>query len=668
MNTSSPERPDSSAATSSSGCCSARGRSTRWSGPARGAGWRSCGPAGEPTGRGSCPIAGDLSQPGLGRLRGGPGDAARRRRPLLPPGGDLRHDRRRRGPGGRQRRGHPARGRAGRRDRGRLLPPDQLDRRRRASTGASGARTCSRRPRSSTPTPTSAPSTSPSGSCARSAAGPGGSTGPGSSSATRGPGRSTRSTAPTTSSSCCSGRGGCCLPGCRRVGRRGRRDQHRPGRLRRRRDRPHRPPARARRPGLPPHRPAPEDAPARRSTSSPRPPTRRRWRCGSMPDVTEPATTLVAHRPEAASRRRSGRRRWRWASFGIPPGVLTYVNYPTSFDSTRRPGGAGGLGDRGAAAGDLRGPLWDYWERNLDPDLFKDRSLSGGGAGQGGADHRRLLGDRQGDRGQGRRRRRDGAAGGALGREAGGDEGARSRRPGASPTSTAATCPTSRTSSGWPRRCSPTTARSTSSSTTPGARSGARSALSYDRFHDYERTIQLNYFGAVRLILALLPSMRARKSGHIINISSIGTQTNPPRFSAYVASKAALDAFSRVIASEVDRRRRPHHDDPHAAGADADDRADADVRHVPGDHARGGGGDDRRGDGRTSRRRWRRGWGTSASCSTRWRPKASDTILNTAYKLFPESQAAKGKGEEAPDKAPTTEAVAFAHLMKGVHW
>ena len=63
--------------------------------------------------------------------------------------------------------------------------------------------------------------------------------------------------------------------------------------------------------------------------------------------------------------------------------------------------------------------------------------------------------------------------------------------------------------------------------------------------------MQLNYFGAVRLILALLPAMRARKSGHIINISSIGMQTNPPRFSAYVASKAALDAFSRVIASEV---------------------------------------------------------------------------------------------------------------------
>ncbi len=76
-------------------------------------------------------------------------------------------------------------------------------------------------------------------------------------------------------------------------------------------------------------------------------------------------------------------------------------------------------------------------------------------------------------------------------------------------------------------------------------------AASADRFHDFERTMQLNYFGAVALILALLPSMRARKRGHIVNVSSIGVQTYPPRFAAYVASKAALDAFSRCIASEV---------------------------------------------------------------------------------------------------------------------
>jgi NAD(P)-dependent dehydrogenase (short-subunit alcohol dehydrogenase family) len=76
-------------------------------------------------------------------------------------------------------------------------------------------------------------------------------------------------------------------------------------------------------------------------------------------------------------------------------------------------------------------------------------------------------------------------------------------------------------------------------------------ARSYDRFHDYERTMALNYFGAVRLILGFLPAMRARRSGHIVNVSTMGLQTNTPRFSAYLASKAALDAFSRSIASEI---------------------------------------------------------------------------------------------------------------------
>jgi short-subunit dehydrogenase len=74
---------------------------------------------------------------------------------------------------------------------------------------------------------------------------------------------------------------------------------------------------------------------------------------------------------------------------------------------------------------------------------------------------------------------------------------------------------------------------------------------SYDRFHDFQRTMQLNYFGPVKLILDLLPSMRERKNGHIINISTIGLQVNTPRFAAYVASKAALDAFSRSMAPEV---------------------------------------------------------------------------------------------------------------------
>ena len=74
---------------------------------------------------------------------------------------------------------------------------------------------------------------------------------------------------------------------------------------------------------------------------------------------------------------------------------------------------------------------------------------------------------------------------------------------------------------------------------------------SYDRFHDFQRTMQLNYFGPVKLILNLLPRMRERRSGHIVNVSTAGTQMSGPMFSAYLASKAALYAFSRSITFEV---------------------------------------------------------------------------------------------------------------------
>ncbi|HCU74213.1 MAG TPA: fatty acyl-CoA reductase [Acinetobacter baumannii] len=74
---------------------------------------------------------------------------------------------------------------------------------------------------------------------------------------------------------------------------------------------------------------------------------------------------------------------------------------------------------------------------------------------------------------------------------------------------------------------------------------------SVDRFHDFDGTMQLNYFGAVRLVMNILPQMMIRRAGHIINISSIGVLANATRFSAYVASKAALDAFSRCLSAEV---------------------------------------------------------------------------------------------------------------------
>lgn len=76
-------------------------------------------------------------------------------------------------------------------------------------------------------------------------------------------------------------------------------------------------------------------------------------------------------------------------------------------------------------------------------------------------------------------------------------------------------------------------------------------ASSYDRHGDCARTMAVNYFGAAQLILGLLPGMREARDGHIVNVSSIGLQTAMPRFSAYNASKAAIDAFARSLAPEV---------------------------------------------------------------------------------------------------------------------
>jgi short-subunit dehydrogenase len=74
---------------------------------------------------------------------------------------------------------------------------------------------------------------------------------------------------------------------------------------------------------------------------------------------------------------------------------------------------------------------------------------------------------------------------------------------------------------------------------------------SYDRVHDFERTLSLNFLGAVRLIMGFLPGMRDHKQGQILNVSTIGVQVHVPRYGAYIASKAALDAFSRVLAVEA---------------------------------------------------------------------------------------------------------------------
>ncbi len=351
---------------------------------------------------------------------------------------------------------------------------------------------------------------------------------------------------------------------------------------------------------------------------------------------------------------------------GIPPSILRYVNYPTSFDSTRAQAALEGSGISVPPLDTYADRLWDYWERNLDPDLFKDHSLSGAVRGK-------IVLITGASSGIGKATAVKVADAGAtvllVARTAEKLEETKEEIERAGGVAHIHRCDLSDIED-VERMAEEVLAYhgQVDILVNNAGRSIRRSvALSYDRFHDYERTIQLNYLGAVRLILALMPSMRARKSGHIINVSSIGTQTNPPRFSAYVASKAALDAFSRVIASEViddgvhlTTIHMPLVRTPMIAPTRMYDVFPA---ITPEEAA-----------GMITKAMVERPkkvatrLGNFGELLYNVAPKFSDTILSTAYKLFPESQAAKGKGEEAPDKAPTTEALAFAHLMKGVHW
>ncbi|MGA8987994.1 SDR family NAD(P)-dependent oxidoreductase [Aeromicrobium sp.] len=77
---------------------------------------------------------------------------------------------------------------------------------------------------------------------------------------------------------------------------------------------------------------------------------------------------------------------------------------------------------------------------------------------------------------------------------------------------------------------------------------------SLDRVHDYERTMAINYFGAVRLTLALLPRFLAQGHGHVVISSSMSTQVPIPLFSAYLASKSALESFTRSLTAELGHR------------------------------------------------------------------------------------------------------------------
>ena len=186
--------------------------------------------------------------------------------------------------------------------------------------------------------------------------------------------------------------------------------------------------------------------------------------------------------------------------------------------------------------------------------------------------------------------------------------------------------------------------------------------LSQDRFHDFERTMQLNYFGAIRLVMGLMPKMREQRRGHVVNISSIGVQTNPPRFSAYVASKAALDAWSNVVASEIvgdgitfTGIHMPLVRTPMIAPTKLYDKfptispaqaADLVIRAMV----------ERPHEINTA-------LGNAGAIAHTLAPKQTFRVLNMAYHVFPDSAAAKGEGGTRE-----SEQIMLAKIFKGVHW
>ena len=349
---------------------------------------------------------------------------------------------------------------------------------------------------------------------------------------------------------------------------------------------------------------------------------------------------------------------------GMPPDVLTFINYPTKFDSRETQKLLKGTGITVPRLDDYAWRLWDYWERHLDPDLFIDRSLRGHVAGKvvvvtggsSGIGHATaIMMGRAGARVAIVARDENKLADAVREIEEEGGEVKAFSADLAEMDACDAVLEQIRAEMG-----------SIDILVNNAGRSIRRGiASSYDRFHDYERVMQLNFFGSLRLIMGVLPVMEKNRRGHIINISSIGVLSNAPRFSAYVASKAALDAFSRCASSEFSDTgvkfttinmplvRTPmiaptkiYENVPTISPDEAAAMVKQAVIYQP--------------------QRIATRLGIFAQVLHSVAPKVSEIVMNSAFRMFPDSTASKGlKDHQA---AASQEQVAFASLMRGIHW
>jgi NAD(P)-dependent dehydrogenase (short-subunit alcohol dehydrogenase family) len=350
---------------------------------------------------------------------------------------------------------------------------------------------------------------------------------------------------------------------------------------------------------------------------------------------------------------------------GLPEDIFTFLNWPTRYDRRELDKALEGSGIECPNLHDYAWRLWDYWERHLDPDLFIDRSLKGTVAGK-------VVLITGGSSGIGLAAAHKFAEAGAVTIICGRDQDkldaacAEARERGhefvAYPADIADMADCDRfvqlliDKHGGVDFLINNAGRS------------IRRAIesSYDRFHDFERTMQLNYFGCLRVTMGLLPGMVAKRRGHVVNISSIGVLTNAPRFSAYVASKAALDAWTRCASSEFADQgitfttinmplvRTPmiaptkiYNNVPTLSPEEAADMIAQACINKP---------------VRIATR-----LGIFGELLHATLPRVAQITMNTTFRMFPDSSAAKGdKGEKKPQLS--AEAVAMQQLMRGIHF
>jgi len=354
---------------------------------------------------------------------------------------------------------------------------------------------------------------------------------------------------------------------------------------------------------------------------------------------------------------------------GLPDEIMQFVNYPTRFDSRETERALKGTGIACPNLETYAWVLWDYWERHLDPDLMIDRSLkgkvkgrvvmiTGGSSGIGLAAAKKII--------------EAGATVIIIARD--------SEKLAAAQVEIGECAKNGGKVFTYAADVGDETACAEFVATVNEKHGGVdilinnagrsiRRAIenSSDRFHDFERTMHVNYFGALRVTLAFLPGMTKKRKGQVINISSIGVLTNAPRFSAYVASKAALDAFTRCAASEyadtgvkfttinmplvntpMIAPTKIYNNVPTLTPEQAADMIVEAVVYEP---------------VRIATR-----MGIFGEVLHALMPRIAQIVMNTSFRMFGDSVAAKGRDAAAKPAEPSADQVAFQQLLKGIHF